>query len=100
VSNLSEIAAILRGPGDLRQRIVRYLGRSTVALFGVFDSNGADFLKPAGTGSLVIVGNSHGILTAAHLWDEVLKSAVKIGITLTDNINHKFLIDVQAIVPI
>ncbi len=90
---------MLRGPGDLRQRIVRNLGSSTVALFGVFDSNGVDLLKLAGTGSLVVVGYSPGILTAAHVWEDVLKSAVKMGITLTDNINHKFLIDVQTIVP-
>jgi Trypsin len=99
VSNLSEIETMLRGPGDLRQRIVRDLGGSTVALFGVVDSNGGDLLKLAGTGSLVVVSDSHGILTAAHVWDDALKSAAKVGITLTDNINHKCLIDVQAIVP-
>ncbi len=99
MSNLSEIEAMLRGPGDLRQRIVRNLGSSTVALFGVFDSNGVDLLKLAGTGSLVVIGDSPGILTAAHVWENVLKSAVKMGITLTDNINHKCLMDVQTIAP-
>jgi len=99
VSNLSEIEAMLRGPGDLRQRIVRDIGSSTVALFGVFGSNGSDLLKLAGTGSLAIVSDSPGILTAAHVWEDILKFAVKIGLTLTDNINHRFLIDVHAIVP-
>jgi hypothetical protein len=99
VSNLSEIEAMLRGPGDLRQRIVRNLESSTVALFGVFDSDGVDLLKLAGTGSLVVVGDSPGILTAAHVWEDVLKCAVRMGITLTDNINHKCLIGVQTIIP-
>jgi hypothetical protein len=98
VCDRNEIDAMLRGPGDLRQRIVRSLGSSTVALFGIFDSKGVELLKFAGTGSLVLVDDSPGILTAAHVW-EVLKSAVKMGITLTDKINHKCLIDVPAVVP-
>lgn len=98
MSKLSEIEAMLRGSGDLRQRIVRNLGSSTVALFAVFDSHGADVLKLAGTGTLALVGDSHGILTAAHVWEDVIKSAAKLGITLTDNINHKCLIDVSTVV--
>ncbi len=96
---LSEIEAKLRGQDDLRQRIVRNLGTSTVALFGIFDADGADLLKLAGTGTLMVVDDSFGILTAAHVWDESLKLAAKVGITLTDNINHKTPIDVQAITP-
>jgi hypothetical protein len=90
---------MLRGPGDLRQRIVRNLGSSTVALFAVFNSGGVDLLKLAGTGTLVVVGDFYGILTAAHVWKDVLKSAAKMGITLTDNISHKRLIDIETIVP-
>jgi hypothetical protein len=44
--NLSDIEDMLRGSGDLRQRIVRNLGSSTVALFAVFDSHGSDLLLP------------------------------------------------------
>jgi hypothetical protein len=97
--NLSDIEAMLRGSGDLRQRIVRNLGSSTVAMFAVFDSHGSDLLKLAGTGTLAVVGDTYGILTAAHVWEDVLKSAVKLGITLTDNINHKYLMDISAVVP-
>lgn len=99
MSKLAEIEAMLRGSGDLRQRIVRSLGSSTVALFAVSRSGGSDLLKLAGTGTLAVVGNSYGILTAAHVWEDVLKSAVKLGITLTDKINHKCLMDVAAVVP-
>jgi hypothetical protein len=56
--NLSDIEVMLRGSGDLRQRIVRNLGSSTVVLFAVFDSHGSDLLKLAGTGILAVVGNS------------------------------------------
>ena len=99
LSKLAEIEAMLRGSGDLRQRIVRNLGSSTVALFAVSHSHGGDLLKLAGTGTLAVVGDSYGILTAAHVWEDVLKSAVKLGITLTDNINHKYLMDVSTVVP-
>jgi hypothetical protein len=78
---------------------VRSLGSSTVALFAVFDNHGSDRLELAGSGTLASVGDSYYILTAAHLWEEGLKSAMKLGITLTDNINHKTLIDVDTIVP-
>jgi hypothetical protein len=98
MSELSEIEAMLRGSGDLRQRLVRNLGSSTVALFAVFDSHGTDLLKLAGTGTLAVVDGLYGILTAAHVWQEVLKSAVKMGITLTDNIDHRYLMDVSAVV--
>jgi hypothetical protein len=99
VPELSEIEAMLRGTGDLRQRIVRNLGSSTVALFAVYDSHGTDLLKLAGTGTLGTVDGLYGIVTAAHVWEDVLKSAVKLGITLTDNINHNYLMDVSAIHP-
>jgi hypothetical protein len=69
-----------------------------VALFAVFDDHGMDLLKLVGSGSLVIINDSYYILTAAHVW-EYVQSAVKLGITLTDNISHKHLIDVAAIVP-
>ena len=98
MSKLVDIEAMLRGSGDLRQRIVRNLGNSTVALFAVFDSHGTDLLKLAGTDSLAVVGDSHGILTAAHVWVDVLKPGVKLGITLTNNINHKCVIDVSTVV--
>jgi hypothetical protein len=47
----------------------------------------------------VNVGESYCILTAAHVWEKKLKSALKLGITLTDNINHNRSIDICTIVP-
>ena len=95
----SELETTLRGSEELRQRIIRDIGSSTVALFAVFASKEGDRLELAGTGTLVVLGASYYILTAAHVWEEVLKSAAKLGITLTDNINHRYLMDVKTIVP-
>ena len=93
MSDLKEIEAQLLSTGDLRQNIVRNLGSSSVAMLALYD-NGVKFV---GSGSLVFVGDSHYILTAAHVWD-ALQSAPVLGITVTDNINHKFQIPVPAIV--
>ena len=95
---LSEIESMLRGSGELRQNIVRNLGSSTVALFAVFGDLGKEQIKLAGSGSLIFIGNSYYILTAAHVW-KYITTAAKLGITLTDNINHRHLIDVAALVP-
>jgi hypothetical protein len=59
---------------------------------------GRERLDPAGTGTLVVIGRRHYILTAAQVWD-VLKSALKLGITLIDNRHHKTWIDINTIVP-
>ena len=93
MSDLKEIEAQLLSTGDLRQNIVRNLGSSSVAMLALYE-NGVKFV---GSGSLVFVGDSHYILTAAHVWD-ALQSAPVLGITVTDNINHKFQIPVPAIV--
>jgi|ERR1051326_1116288 hypothetical protein len=93
MSNLKEIESQLLGTGDLRQNIVRNLGSSSVAMLALYD-NGVKFV---GSGSLVFVGGSHYILTAAHVW-VALQSASTLGITVTDNINHKFPIPIPAIV--
>ncbi|MFL6439341.1 MAG: hypothetical protein ACJ71Q_17325 [Terriglobales bacterium] len=95
--SIDEIQDLL-GDIDFVSRISRNLGSSTVALFAVFDDHGKDLLKLAGSGSLVTAGGLHGILTAAHVWEEVIKKAVKVGITRTDNIDHQYLMDVAAIV--
>jgi hypothetical protein len=90
---------MLRKSGDLRQEIVRSLCSSTTPLFAVFGTSNDAELKLAGSGSFVLVGGTHYILTAAHVWEKVLKFAVKVGIVLTDNIAHSCLIDVAVIVP-
>jgi hypothetical protein len=94
--DVNQIRSLL-GDHDFRTRIVRTLISSTVALFGVFGDTASPLLKLAGTGTLAILGDSYGILTAAHVWNEVLISSKKVGITLTDNITHRFLMETAAI---
>jgi hypothetical protein len=93
MNNLDEIESLLTGTGDLRQNIVRSLGSSSTAMLALSDTG----VRFVGSGSLVFVDGVHYILTAAHVW-ESLKSAPTLGITVTDNINHKFQIPVPAIV--
>jgi hypothetical protein len=97
--NLNEIADRLKSSEELQLQIIRDIGNATVALFAVFKDGNGSRLELAGTGSLVSVGASHYILTAAHVWHEALKSATKVGISITDDIDHHFLMDIKAIVP-
>ena len=94
-----ELESMLRGSEGLQLEIIRDVGRYTVALFAGFDSDVSGHLKLAGTGTLVTVEGSHYILTASHVWEEVLKCADKVGITLTEDIDHSFFMSVKAIVP-
>src|SRR6266478_721924 len=87
----SDLDAIVRSR-EFQQKIQRSLGSSTVALVALLHDHGRERLDPAGTGTLVVIGRRHYILTAAHVWD-VLKSALKLGITLIDNRDHKTWID-------
>jgi hypothetical protein len=97
--HFAELEAAIKANTDLWQRIVRSIGSSSIALFALVDDHGKRLLKLAGSGTLVIIKGVYYILTAAHVWEEVLKSALKLGITMTDNINHKSWIDIKAIVP-
>jgi len=98
MSNSSEIVAMLR-TSELRQSIVRSLCSSTVALFALFPGKGGARLELAGSGTLVFTGKSHCILTAAHVWEKVLKNSAKIGIELTDNISHRCLFATVTMAP-
>ena len=80
------------------ERITRDTGMHTVALFSVSDSKQGDRIDLAGTGTLVVIGKSHYILTAAHVWEDALKPAAKMGISLREDVDHKFLIDINTII--
>jgi len=99
MQKLADLEAAIKADSDLRQRIVRSIGSSSIALFALVNDHGNHRLELAGSGTLVIVKGAYYILTAAHVWEEVLKSALKLGITMTDNIDHKSWIDIKAIVP-
>lgn len=79
--------------------IIQQLKCFTVALFGVFEPPNKNLLQLAGSGSLVTVGGAHYILTAAHVWEERLRSSRGLGLTLKDYIDHRFVIPTEAVVP-
>ena len=89
-SNPSEIAGVLRDDtSGLREKVVRNLGDFTVALLAIYNGS-SERLALAGTGTLVVVDKVHFILTARHVWDEVLSKADQIGLTLKPEIDHKY----------
>ncbi len=94
-----EIETILRSnESGLRDSIVRNLGDFTVALFGIFRFP-QERLRLAGTGTLVVQDGRHFILTALHVWEEVLKTADQVGITMKEDTVHCTVIDRRAILP-
>jgi hypothetical protein len=83
---------------EFLQKIQRSLGSSTIALFVLLDDHGKERLEPAGTGTLVVIGNRYYILTAAHVWER-LESGLRFGISLIENRDHKMWIDPKTIAP-
>jgi hypothetical protein len=83
---------------EFLQKIQRSLGSSTVALFALFDDHGNERLEPAGTGNLVVIRKRHYILTAAHVWERI-ESALRFGISLIEDRDHKTWIDPKNIAP-
>jgi hypothetical protein len=100
MTDLREIEAQLREEESfLREETVRVIGGFTVALLGVFGSRESASLRLGGTGTLVTVGNSSYILTAAHVWEWFVQTGAKgIGLTLKENQEHEFLLNIETIV--
>jgi hypothetical protein len=100
---LDDIEAVLDGTAPKAReamfKIVRDTGLCAVGLFAVSISKQGEELRLAGSGTLVSVGGLHYILTARHVWEDALKSASKIGITLKTKVDHSFLMDTQTVVP-
>src|SRR5947209_4766802 len=92
-------AAIEDEKSRLREKIVRNVGAHTVVLFAISDSREGEVLELGGTGTLVSIACSHYVLTARHVWEERLKSARDVGITLKEDIDHCCRIQVNVLVP-
>src|SRR6266700_8424466 len=94
-----KIKAILSDPkSGLVDKVARSLVDYTVALFALKGS--PQKLKLGGTGTLVAFGGSHFILTARHVWDETLKTADLIGITMKPGITHRTVLNRSAVTAI
>ncbi len=81
-------AILLDKKAGLQEKITRGLGNFTVALLAISDYPAR--LELAGTGTLLTIGGAHFILTARHVWEEVLADADHIGITLKPDVRHRF----------
>lgn len=66
----------------------------TVALFALSGSAVGDALQLAGTGTLVVVGEEHYVLSAGHVWDKILRKADKLGISLREHVTHSYFMDI------
>jgi hypothetical protein len=91
-----QIDQMLRNDHDLQYRLALDIGKFTVALLGL-DKNAEAKESFAGTGTLVTLGGRHHILTASHVWHDVLKTSSKIGVTLPADITHSFKMETSSI---
>jgi hypothetical protein len=98
--DIAEIqTALYDKTAGLAARIVRDIGSYTVALLSVTGSGRDEVLGFKGSGTLVSIGDSLYVLTAAHVW-ELFADAVGIGLTLDEeHVDHRFFIDIREIVP-
>lgn len=98
MSDIREIQSELNAePSPLREQIVRGVGGFTTALMGVAGSGPNETLHLAGTGTFVTDTKSHYILTARHVWEKKLKGSMGVGLTFTEDLDHKYFIPIKAI---
>ena len=95
--HLDEIGAHIKNSPELRLGIVREIGSYSVALFARTPTSKGQKYQLAGSGTLVIVDGTHYILTAAHVWEDVLKHGSQIGLSMPEGISHSFWLDVSAV---
>jgi hypothetical protein len=102
--NLNDVKAVLRGtttePTEEWGAVIRDVSSSAVVIVAVSKSSSGTRLDQAGTGTLVFIEGIHYVLTAAHVWDRVLRHADKLGITIRTGrgLPNEFLMDISSIV--
>jgi hypothetical protein len=102
-SSLDTIRALLVGepvePSEEWLQILHQLKWSAVGIVAVFETKDGQQVEQAGSGTLVAIDDARYVLTAAHVWDGVLKDASAMGFTmrLGRDLPSKFLIDIKAI---
>ena len=96
---LAEVQACLNDKSlglQLRENVQRETAMYTVGLLPLSQK---EKIEPGATGTLVSFLNSYYILTAAHVWYEGLKNALRIGVTLKEEVDHKYLLDPMVVEP-
>jgi len=84
---------------ELWQRLGRDAFMYSTPLFAVLNTSAGEVLRLAGSGTLLAKGNAHFILTAAHVWHEMLKGSNKVGVTLREIDDHSCMIETASIMP-
>jgi hypothetical protein len=84
-------------PQEDLDRLVRDVGKYSVAVLGVRQQGDPVPLHFIGSGSLVSVSEACYILTAAHVWREI-KRYPKMALTLKEAQDHCFSIDTESVV--
>jgi hypothetical protein len=80
----------------LWRRFARDAQIYSTPLFSLSKTNAGDVLRLAGSGTLLAFEGAHYILTASHVWHEVLKHGDYIGVTLREIHDHTCLWEVSA----
>jgi len=81
---------VFRSSPEEQKRIGRNVGNFSVALVGVDGSPDYRDVNLVGSGTLVVLGDSHYVLTAAHVWLSGLKKHESTGLTLKEDVDHCF----------
>jgi len=94
---LAEVEACLKDESlslRLRESVNRETGMYTVALLPLSQQG----IEPGATGTLVSFLDSYYILTAGHVWHKSLKNAMRIGVTLKEDVERNYYLDPKLIV--
>lgn len=92
-----EISNLFWNDPDVRHAITQDIGKFTVAMFAMKEGSTAAKVGFTGTGNLMLLNGGHYILTASHVWHKALKSSAKVGLTLVEDITHRFMMDTAAL---
>jgi len=98
---IEEVSQVLQNPASgLRDRIVRDVGLFTVGLLRVSQTAHGERLDLCGTGNFGLVRRGALHSDRCHVWEKLCRGAApaSVGLTLRENLDHKYLIDRAAIV--
>jgi hypothetical protein len=90
LEKLTKMEELFRSSPEEQERIGRNVANFSVALFGVDGSPEYRDVNLVGSGTLVVLGESHYVLTAAHVWHSGLKNHESTGLTLKEDVDHCF----------
>lgn len=97
---LEELRHALVESEALQKQVGREAEMFSVALLSSITISGIRAAKIAGSGTLYQHADSLYVLTARHVWDEVLRKSDLVGFSLREQVVHEAYIETNRIVPI